>query len=276
MRCQKPALSKRRYSKQFSLDDPETTLSRIKIINRNKFLRLIYEEWVALIKHTLPPSGSHILELGSGTGFLKTQLPHTISSEITFYPHIDISLDARHLPFRDQSLDGIIMINVFHHIPDVALFLKDAERCVKTGGVITMIEPWVTLWSKFIYTHFHNEPFLPNASSWNFSSTGPLSCANGALPWIVFQRDKSKFIHKFSGLSIQRIEYLMPIRYLLSGGMSHRNLMPPATFTAWRFFEKLIKPFYKKFAMFALINLVKNSDDKTKKQIPKIKQNCFQ
>src|SRR5262249_31802772 len=36
-----------------------------------------------------------------------------------------------------------------------------ATRCVRSGGVVAMIEPWVTPWSRFVYTRLHHEPFQP-------------------------------------------------------------------------------------------------------------------
>ena len=35
------------------------------------------------------------------------------------------------------------MTNVFHHLAHAELFFNNAARCVKPGGVIAMIEPWM-------------------------------------------------------------------------------------------------------------------------------------
>ena len=52
---------------------------------------------------------------------------------------------------------------------------------------------WVTRWSRWIYGRFHHEPFDPQRADWEFPLSGPLSGANGALPWIIFQRDREQF-----------------------------------------------------------------------------------
>ena len=96
-----------------------------------------------------------------------------------------------------------------------------------------MIEPWVTQWSQWVYTHLHHEPFRPESKDWSFSSIGPLSGSNSAIPWIVFVRDRRKSEFLFPELSIERIRPFLPFRYLLSGGVGMRNLMPRFTHAAW-------------------------------------------
>lgn len=120
-----------------------------------------------------------------------------------------------------------------------------------------MIEPWVSTWSRPIYTHLHHEPFVPDSKDWTFPSSGPLSGANGALPWIIFQRDQREFEAEFRGLEIQTVRPFMPFRYLVSGGVSMRQLMPEATFPLWRKLESWLHPWPNHWSMFALIHLTR-------------------
>jgi len=57
----------------------------------------------------------------------------------------------------------------------------------------------------------------------------------------------------------------MPFRYLLSGGVSGRSLMPGWSFTFWRKLENLLQPWMNHLAMFALIVLRKHSSWDSKK-----------
>jgi len=123
--------------------------------------------------------------------------------------------------------------------------------------VIIMLEPWVTAWSRIIYGRLHPEPFLPEESSWEFPPSGPLSGANGALPWMIFERDRDKFQREFPRLKIRGIFLAMPFRYLLSGGVSMVSLSPGWTFGIWRLLESLLQPWMRRLAMFARIELVK-------------------
>jgi hypothetical protein len=66
-------------------------------------------------------------------------------------------------------------------------------------------------------------------ASWAFSESGVLFGANGSLPRIIFQRDRQEFDAEFAGLEIQEVRPFMSLRYLVSGGVSLRPLMPEAT-----------------------------------------------
>jgi SAM-dependent methyltransferase len=237
------------------IDDPSTTWLRRDIVQQKEFLRRIYEEWYGMLAAAVPATPAPAVELGSGAGFLDRYVPRLITSEIFRCPNITMVLDAQALPFADRSLRAIVMTDVMHHLPDVPRFFASAERCVQSGGAIAMIEPWVTPWARRIYTNLHHEPFLPEAASWSFPPSGPLSGANGALPWIVFQRDRAKFEREFPGWAIETIRPLMPFRYLVSGGVSLRSLMPGWTFGAWRAFESSLTPWMDSWAMFAFIVL---------------------
>ena len=62
------------------------------------------------------------LELGSGSGFLKDFVPDLITSEIFHCPEIDVVLNGMELPFADGAFADIVMIDVFHHIPQPRRF----------------------------------------------------------------------------------------------------------------------------------------------------------
>jgi SAM-dependent methyltransferase len=239
------------------LDDPRMTSLRRRIVRKKGFLRRLNSEWYEQIARALPPGEGPVLELGSGAGFLSERLPGLIASEVFYFDGIRIVLDGQRLPFADSCLRAVVMVDVFHHLPTVCRFLRDATRCLRPGGKIIMIEPWVTPWSRWVYRHLHHEPFIPEATQWEFASSGPLSGANGALPWIVFSRDRVQFLKGFPDLRIEEIRLMMPFAYLISGGMSFRGFLP-GMFYGWiRFLERLFTPYLPRLAMFALITLQK-------------------
>ena len=133
---------------------------------------------------------------------------------------------------------------------------------IKPKGVVIMIEPWVTKWSRFVYSAFHHEPFLPDTKEWEFSGNDSFKSANGALPWIIFERDRVCFELEFPEWQIETIRLIMPFRYLISGGLSFRCLMPAQTYVLWKLIETALKPWAKYLAMFAHITLRRTDTDK--------------
>ena len=237
------------------IDDPQTTHLRRRIIREKSFLRQIYQEWYCMIAASLPAGDGAVVELGSGAGFLRDFVPDLITTELFPCGNVDLVLDGTALPFAAASVRGLVMTDVLHHVPAPRRLFAEAARCVRPEGVLVCIEPWVTPWSQLVYTHLHHEPFRPDAAEWGFPPRGPLSGANGALPWIMFARDRAQFEREFPEWHIDVIERMMPFRYLVSGGVSLRSLMPGCTFGLWRGVVKLLQPWMDRVAMFARIVL---------------------
>ena len=241
----------------YDIDSPERTLHHREIILKNSFLKKLYKEWYQVFVDAKPtiPKGK-IIELGSGGGFLKDVFPEVITSDIIPLPTNDVTFSALEMPFEDNSIAAIFMVDTFHHLPDSHIFLKEVERVLMKGGKMIMIEPSSSLWGRFIYQNFHHEPFNPKGD-WKIPPAGPMSGANGALPWIVFERDKQLLKKSHPTLKTNYVKYHTPLRYLLSGGVSMRQLMPGFMFKPVSFVEKLFKPFSKKFSMFMSIEVEK-------------------
>lgn len=199
-----------------------------KIINKKTALRQFYLDMYSRFNHCLKqcPKEGLVLELGSGGGFLKSVLPEVITSDVLAYPGVDQTIDGASLPFPDQSLRAIFMLNVFHHLPNVAAFLMEAQRCLVPKGRLFIIDQHLGWLSKPIYTHLHHEPINMDTSEWKFDTTGPLSGANQALAWIVFRRDLHKFKKLYPNLKLLRYAPHTPIRYWLAGGLKNWSLIP--------------------------------------------------
>lgn len=242
-------------TRNLSVDSPETTARRRHIVREKAFLAAIYREWYGCLVSSLP-EGNRVLEIGSGAGFLKDVLATAITSEIFHVRGIDLVADACRLPFAAGSLDAIVMTDVFHHIPDAAGFLNEAARCIRPGGRVIMVEPWKTPWSEWVYRNLHPEPFEPDGE-WTIPKSGPLSGANGALPWIVFCRDLERLESEFPVWRLQRITPLMPVSYLLSGGVSMRIAVPGCLYGVCRALETFLAP--ARSGMFAHIVLERTS-----------------
>ena len=69
----------------------------------------------------------------------------------------------------------------------------------------------------------------------------------------MFERDRRRWEAEFPDLRVKMIRGIMPFRYLISGGIATRNLMPSFSFPVLRKVERLLDPFIRSLAMFALI-----------------------
>ena len=256
------------------LDDPATTLLHAEIIQKKPFLKKLYIDFYKQFKKSISNSEEKVLvELGSGGGFIKKVISNVITSDILELPNVDKVFSALDMPFEEASVDAFFMFDVLHHIADPRAFFKEALRCLKVGGKVVMIEPANTLWSRFIYKNFHHEAFDVQAPEWCcrgqdkwelghrkagiLQESGPLSGANGALAWIIFWRDRKIFESEFPSLRIIRMRNHTPLRYLLSGGLTLRQLVPSFSYPAVKAIEYTLSPTNDLLGMFQTIELEK-------------------
>ena len=244
------------------LDDPKTSIAHRDLIKDKVFLKRLYEDNYKFIVKELKAAPESIqIELGSGGGFLHEIAPHILPTDVVPIPGLEAVFSADAIPFADQSLSGICMMDVFHHLSNVELFLEEVERCLCENGRLVMIEPANTPWSRFVFQNFHHEPFDPTSSNWRIGEGGRLSHANGALPWIVFVRDRKRFEKLYPTLKIELIENFCPFRYLLSGGVSIRQLVPSWSYSWFHSLERFLGPLQGKLGMFMKVVVSKRSGE---------------
>lgn len=221
-----------------------TEILREKPLLRSAF-ETFYRDMMNLCDRLLITSGMEV-ELGSGAGFFKSLRPKLVTSDIRKGSHIDLVLDAQNMSLPDDSVRCIYAINVFHHLPDPDRFFSELCRVLRPGGGCILIEPHGGFGSALLHRYLHSdEQFLPDAQSWQTSDiVGPLSGANQALAYIVFERDSARFESLYGEhLEIAYQGYsLNALRYLLSGGLNFRQLLPSAFEPILRMLEAIGRP----------------------------------
>ena len=210
------------------LDGLETSIRRRELSKSKRALNLSYINWyrkLAEIDKTAP-SGLRV-ELGSGGGFLEEFIPGLVTTDVLPLPFVQKVCSAEELPFENGTVAAIYMINVLHHVADVERFFAEAQRVLVAGGLVAMIEPYVSPFSKFVWTLVHHEPFDMTPRSWRLTPSGPLSGGNDALPWIIFARDRFIYDARYPDLRVERIVPHTFLSHLLSGGVTMRSFVSP-------------------------------------------------
>lgn len=247
----------KKYSIPYSLDDPRTTLEHRRIILEKPFLKRLYSDWYkTFIETARSVNKGKYLEIGSGGGFLKEVFPEVITSDILDLPVVDKVFSAEQMPFANEELGCIMMLNVFHHIPKPYLFLKEAERTLVKGGKIVMIEPANSALGRFIYKRFHHEPFDEKGPR-EIEPGNPLSNSNQALPFIYFERDTELFKKEFPSLKVTSVKYHTPFLYVLSGGVSRSPLIPNFLYGFTKGLEKILSPLSRQLGLFCTVVIEK-------------------
>ena len=242
-----------------AIGSPEFFRIQNDLIAKRPALRYCYDVWYRTLLDDPAvrnaPHEARFLELGSGGSRLKDFDARIITSDVS--PGIaDLVVDARRLPFPDASLHALFLTHVFHHIPDVSQFLREAERVLVPGGVIGMIEVAATPFARFFFRNFHPEPFSPELD-WNFAQNDSMMDSNQALSWIVFERDLARFQREHPGLQLEEKRWLPWLPYLLSGGVTRRDVLPRAVVPAIIGTDRVLRGLHPLFALHWFIRLRK-------------------
>jgi SAM-dependent methyltransferase len=233
------------------------SLLHAEVIRAKPFLKKLYADYYRQFHAAFEPKqGQVCIELGSGGGFIKEIMPAVITSDVMPLSRLDVSFSALQIPLQDNAVDAFFMFDVMHHVRQISRFFGELNRTLKIGGKVVMIEPANTPWSRFIYKHFHPEPF-DTAGGWHVGGDSPLYDANGALPWIVFCRDRRRFQDEYPSLKIVRLKPHTPFRYLISGGVSSCQLLPGWTYSACKLIEDVMTPLHGFMGMFMTVELQK-------------------
>ena len=226
-----------------SHDSPELVQIHRSLIVRKPFLRGLYRaHYAEFARHLRGVPAGPVVELGSGGGFIKEILSDVITTDLHPEPHLDRVMTDSRLDFADESLSAILMLNVFHHLPDPREFLREAERTLRPGGRAILIEPAHTWLWKRLYRLFSAEPYHAEAADWGFPPAGRFTGANVPQAWIVFDRDRSRFEGEFPRLRLASRRDHTAFLYVLSGGIWFRGIVPSASFPLFLALERALTP----------------------------------
>lgn len=236
----------------------EKTLASRERVLHEPFLRQLYGEWyeVFIAEMEKLPDGMKI-ELGSGGSFLKLVEPSVIGTDSLPFPTNDLTFSPVSMPFNSDSVSGIFMVDTFCQIPDTHAFLTEAQRVLKPGGKIIMVEPAPSVWGRLANRWFCQKSF-DRSGAWPNPLSAPYKRANSALTWIVFERDRSRFESQFPDLSLRSMTYHTPLRYLLGGGSRFGSaLVPRSSYSFFCKADQWLSKHSRQWSMFVTVVLEK-------------------
>jgi len=203
-------------------DEAQLLAAYERVWNRKLIIRRLYETWYENIAAELRPGS--IIEVGAGTGnfkrWLETRGRMCWTLDILAGKYIDVQADALQMPLATRSVDNIVMVDALHHFARPLAFLKHAAEVLRPRGRLLLIEPFVSVWGRFVYRYLHHERV-----DFDFEESTVSKEAwdgNAAIPRLTLARVEQEV----RDLRIRRISYCEFLAYPLSGGFSYRSLLP--------------------------------------------------
>lgn len=209
----------------------EEYYSRRKIWAGKPQIRLVYERWIRKLRPFCPDGP--LLEVGSGSGLLKDFMPEVILSDVVELPWIDRVVDCMRMPFADESLGGVIAIDLLHHVAQPHAFLNEAARVLRPGGRVLLLEPYITPASYLGYRLLHHEDV--NLSQYHASLAKDGGKAdpwegNLALANLVFNRDAKRWAELQPRLKIAHRQLFSLVDFQLAAGFKPHAYLPHSIF----------------------------------------------
>jgi SAM-dependent methyltransferase len=223
-------------------------------------LRLVYDDFYDRIVRACVPGTT--IEIGGGIGNLKERLSDVVTTDIQFAPWLDCVTDAQRLPLAADSVANIVMVDVLHHVEFPVVFFNEAERVLRPGGRIVMVEPAITCGSSLFYRLLHHEPVVTSADPLVSGAPDPKRdpyASNQAIPTLIATRDRERFHVLFPQLRIERVVWFSLVVYPLTGGFKPWSLIPQALARRVLRIERVIEPVVGRALAFRMMLVVEKA-----------------
>jgi ubiquinone/menaquinone biosynthesis C-methylase UbiE len=195
---------------------------------RPQNLHYLLSKRIAWINDYLPQEASLIVELGCGMGITREFIRHP-ALKLTDYapnPWVDMQADALAMPWRDESVDVLIVINALHHLAYPSLFFKEAARVLKTGGRLLIRDATASLAMRLALLLMRHEgySFLRDPFDTSVPCNDPQDAwsGNNAISDLLFAHPE-RFQAEFPSLKIEKQWFEEFLIFPLSGGVTAKK-----------------------------------------------------
>lgn len=94
------------------------------------------------------PTGSQVLDVGCGNGFIAHHLSAMLRTDVigidvmkaTEAPINYRRYDREQFPFETNSVDAVLLCYVLHHAQDAGVVLREVRRVLRDGGLVIIYE----------------------------------------------------------------------------------------------------------------------------------------
>jgi SAM-dependent methyltransferase len=233
--------------------------------NRKPVLREIYRGYYRRIAAACKPGS--VLEIGGGSGNFESDRDfRIIRTDILPAAWLDVVCDAQSLPFDAGSFDNIVMVDVLHHIERPIRFLREADRVLRPGGRLILIEPGITPVSWLFYKLLHPEPVVLGADP---LVDGPVNAkrnpydANQAIPTLLVGRHRERFLRLFPDFRIVAATQFDLVTYPLSGGFRRWSLIPRTALDTLLCLDRVLEKVVGRMSAFRLFVTIEKCPGRT-------------
>lgn len=211
--------------------DPELA-AHVRAWRLKPSLRAVYGDYYRRLLDVLPTDGA-LLEIGAGSGYSRDAMQgrDVTRLDILPAPWVDTVADAQALPFRNESFDGIFLVDMLHRLAEPRRFFEAAARVLRPGGRLAMVEPAITPLSWVFYSHLSRKPVNmaadPLARQPSGKSMGRIA-GNSAIPTLLFRRQEYRIALAEAVPTLRTLDrqWLSLFAYPLTGGYRSWSLLP--------------------------------------------------
>jgi SAM-dependent methyltransferase len=148
------------------------------------------------------------------------------------------------------------MVDVLHHVEFPTAFFSEAQRVLRHGGRIIMVEPAITLVSNLFYRLLHHEAVVTSADPLTIGTPNPDRDpheANQAIPTLIATKYRHRFHELFPALRMMEVDWFSLAAYPMSGGFKSWSLLSTKLARRMLRIERVVEPIVGRFIAFRML-----------------------